>query len=84
MLVAILMVHGANGFFMNWFGNQKGEGFEYHLLALGLAVGVIIAGAGKWSVDSALARWLGAAQKSDSKTATTTIEISPNSGVIAR
>src|SRR5687768_764994 len=23
----------ANGFFMNWYGNQKGEGFEYHLLA---------------------------------------------------
>src|SRR6266404_5378556 len=30
MLVAIILVHGANGFFMNRYGNQKGEGFEYH------------------------------------------------------
>src|SRR6266704_5846984 len=47
MDVAALLVHGANGFFMNWYGNQKGEGFEYHLLTLGLAVAVILAGAGK-------------------------------------
>ena len=52
MLVATLMVHASNGFFMNWAGNQKGEGFEYHLLALGLALIVILAGGGKWSVDS--------------------------------
>jgi putative oxidoreductase len=46
MLVAIVRVHWPNGFFMNWFGNQKGEGFEYHLLALGMAISLIIAGAG--------------------------------------
>ncbi len=51
MLVAIALVHGANGFFMNWYGNQKGEGFEYHLLAVGLALIVMIYGAGKASVD---------------------------------
>ena len=56
MVVAILMVHGANGFFMNWFGNQKGEGFEYHLLALGLSLVVLVAGAGKASVDGLIAR----------------------------
>ncbi|SDT85841.1 putative oxidoreductase [Verrucomicrobium sp. GAS474] len=56
MVVAILTVHGANGFFMNWNGDQKGEGFEYHLLALGLALIVILKGAGKASVDGALAR----------------------------
>jgi putative oxidoreductase len=55
MLVAVKMVHGANGFFMNWFGNQKGEGFEYHLLALGLALIVILYGAGKFCVDAAIA-----------------------------
>src|SRR4029077_5922213 len=38
MLVAIVAVHASNGFFMNWFGKQAGEGFEYHLLAIGLAV----------------------------------------------
>jgi len=51
MIVAILMVHGANGFFMNWSGNQKGEGIEYHLLVLGLALIVILYGAGKASID---------------------------------
>lgn len=54
MLVAIAMVHGGNGFFMNWYGNQKGEGIEYHLLAIGLATIVLIAGAGKASIDRAL------------------------------
>lgn len=51
MLGAIFMVHIQNGFFMNWFGNQTGEGFEYHLLALGLSLAVLINGGGKWSVD---------------------------------
>src|SRR6185503_15535249 len=55
MLVAIQMVHGANGFFMNWMGNQKGEGFEYHILAVGLALIVLIYGAGQASVDAAIA-----------------------------
>jgi putative oxidoreductase len=52
MVVAILTVHKANGFFMNWYGNQKGEGFEYHLLAIGLALIVIIYGAGVASLDA--------------------------------
>ena len=56
MLVAILTVHGKVGFFMNWQGNQKGEGFEFHLLALGIAVALIIGGAGLWSIDAAIAR----------------------------
>ncbi|HEX9666801.1 MAG TPA: DoxX family protein [Thermodesulfobacteriota bacterium] len=54
MLGAILMVHLPNGFFMNWFGTQKGEGFEYHILAIGLALVVLIGGGGKWSVDRLL------------------------------
>ena len=55
MLVAIITVHWPHGFFMNWFGNQKGEGFEYHLLVLGIAVTLIIIGSGKWSLDGFLA-----------------------------
>jgi putative oxidoreductase len=55
MLVAIPM-HKANGFFMNWSGQQKGEGFEYHLLALAIALALIIGGAGRFSIDRALAR----------------------------
>ena len=54
MLGAILTVHGQHGFFMNWFGNQQGEGFEYHLLAMGLALVLVVAGAGRWSVDKAI------------------------------
>jgi putative oxidoreductase len=52
MVVAILTVHSQFGFFMNWYGAQKGEGFEYHLLALGLALIVIIRGAGALSLDA--------------------------------
>jgi putative oxidoreductase len=55
MTVAILMVHWQNGFFMNWFGAKGGEGFEFHLLALGMAVALIIRGGGLWSIDRALA-----------------------------
>src|SRR5271155_5087053 len=56
MVVAILTVHAANGFFMNWFGTQKGEGFEYHLLAIGLAVAVLVRGAGSFSIDGLLSQ----------------------------
>ncbi len=56
MAVAIATVHWSNGFFMNWFGNQKGEGFEYHLLAMGLAALIMINGAGALSVDRAWSR----------------------------
>jgi putative oxidoreductase len=41
---------------MNWFGDQHGEGFEYHLLALGLAIALVINGAGAWSMDALIAR----------------------------
>lgn len=54
MLVAIAMVHHHFGFFMNWTGLQKGEGYEYHLLVLALAVYLIIRGAGAASVDRLL------------------------------
>lgn len=54
MIGAIVLVHWHNGFFMNWFGNQAGEGFEYHLLAIAIGVALLFAGAGKWSVDRAI------------------------------
>lgn len=50
--VAALLVHLPNGFFMNWFGNQKGEGFEYHILMAAMAMAVVIQGGGKFSIDS--------------------------------
>jgi putative oxidoreductase len=56
MLVAIVKVHLPNGFFMNWTGQQKGEGFEYHFLVLAITTAVILHGSGAWSVDYAISR----------------------------
>jgi putative oxidoreductase len=56
MLVALVHVHLPNGFFMNWGGTQHGEGFEYHVLAIAMALAIMIAGAGAVSLDGALSR----------------------------
>lgn len=58
MLGAIFMVHLPFGFFMNWFGKQAGEGFEYHILAAGLALAIMFLGSGKLSVDRIIERWI--------------------------
>ena len=55
MVVAIAMVHSTFGFFMNWSGTQKGEGFEYHLLVLAMTAFLMIRGAGAFSIDRAIA-----------------------------
>jgi putative oxidoreductase len=55
MVVAIATVHGPVGFFMNWNGTQKGEGFEYHLLILAVTAFLIIRGAGAFSIDRVIA-----------------------------
>ena len=57
-MFAIIMFkfHTANGFFMNWTGTQKGEGIEYFIMLLCLALILIIAGGGKASVDAVLTR----------------------------
>ncbi len=54
MLGAITLVHLPHGFFMNWFGQQQGEGYEYHLLVIGIAAALVVSGGGKWSVDREL------------------------------
>jgi putative oxidoreductase len=46
---------GTKGFFMNWFGKQQGEGYEYHLLVIGIGLALLMTGAGKWSVDRLIA-----------------------------
>lgn len=56
MTGAIFMAHLEHGFFMNWYGNQAGEGYEYHLLMIGLAVIVMIKGSGAFSIDRILTR----------------------------
>jgi putative oxidoreductase len=50
--------HVGNGFFMNWFGNQKGEGYEIHLLMLTLLVTLLVRGAGALSLDGWLTQRL--------------------------
>lgn len=56
MLGIIMTSHIHNGFFMNWFGNQKGEGFEYYLLVIGLCSAILVNGSGKYSVDQFIAK----------------------------
>ena len=56
MIGAIFLVHLENGFFMNWMGTQKGEGIEYHLLALAIAAALLLRGAGAFSLDGALSK----------------------------
>jgi len=55
MLGAITMVHLPHGFFMNWFGQQQGEGYEYHLLVIGIAAALLITGGCRWSIDRVVA-----------------------------
>lgn len=54
MVGAIATVHAEYGFLMNWAGTKAGEGFEYHLLAIGIAAALVLAGGGRWSIDSRL------------------------------
>jgi putative oxidoreductase len=59
MLSAIVMVHGRNGLFMDWFGARKNHGYEYHLLAIALAVVLIVKGSGAVSLDRFLFNSMG-------------------------
>ncbi len=59
MIGAIYILHWNQGFFMNWYAqSNRGEGFEYHLLVLGMVLVILIKGSGKWSVDELLSRKL--------------------------
>lgn len=55
LAVAALMVHTQNGFFMNWFGNQAGEGYEYHILFVAMALSLVLTGGGRFSIDRFIA-----------------------------
>jgi len=52
MIGAIYTTNLKNGFFMNWFGDQTGEGYEYHLLVIGICTAIILTGSGKYSIDN--------------------------------
>ena len=56
IMAGAISTHTPNGFFMNWFGALPAgdEGFEYHLLAIGLAAVITLNGSGALSLD----QWL--------------------------
>lgn len=56
MIVAVAMVHRHIGFFMNWYGTQKGEGYEFHLLVIVICIVILVRGAGAFSVDRSLTK----------------------------
>lgn len=58
MGVAIALVHWQFGLFANWYGNQKGEGVEYHILVITIALVIMIRGSGALSIDRSLSRSL--------------------------
>lgn len=54
MIGAMVTTNAKNGLFMNWYGNQSGEGCEYHLLLIGICIAILITGGARFSVDSQL------------------------------
>ncbi len=52
--ICMFINHVQNGFFMNWLGQQQGEGFEYHILVIGICLALLIKGGGALSVDRKL------------------------------
>lgn len=56
LAVAMTTVHLSTGFFMNWTGSLHGEGYEFHLLGIGMALALVVAGSGLYSLDRRLAR----------------------------
>jgi putative oxidoreductase len=49
--VCAYLYHLKNVFFLNWFGQKAGEGFEYHLLVVAMCLALLIQGGGLWSLD---------------------------------
>jgi putative oxidoreductase len=54
MAGAFFAEHLRHGFFMNWFGANKGEGYEFDILIWAISLILVINGSGKFSVD----RWI--------------------------
>jgi putative oxidoreductase len=56
MVVAVILVHRHFGFFANWLGTQKGEGYEFHILAVVICLAIMIRGSGALSIDRSASR----------------------------
>ncbi len=54
LFIGIVLFTHTGSFFMNWGGDAKGEGLEYFLLIYGMALALIVGGAGRFSVDGKL------------------------------
>lgn len=50
--------HVQHGFFMNWFGNQAGEGMEYFILIIGMSLALVVGGAGKYALDTVIGKYI--------------------------
>ena len=57
-MLGAIPYHIQNGFFINWFGNQAGEGYQFHILAVGAALALAVLGGGRFSVDGMLSKKL--------------------------
>lgn len=62
VMIGALITIPPHGFFMNWTGQNPGEGFEYHLLIIGTSLALMVGGGGRASIDGWLANRLGAKQ----------------------
>jgi putative oxidoreductase len=58
MAVAVFLVHRHFGFFANWSGTQKSEGYEYHILTLVICLVIMIRGSGALSIDRSASKEL--------------------------
>lgn len=58
MIGAIYTTNMKNGFFMNWFGSQSGEGYEYHLLVIVICIAILMTGSGRYSLDNVAQRYM--------------------------
>ena len=50
VMIGAALVHQPQ-FFMNWWGTQSGEGYEFHLLAIAIGIALVINGGGAISLD---------------------------------
>jgi putative oxidoreductase len=75
MVGAIATVHFRFGLFLNWFGSQEGQGIEYHLLAIALALVVVVKGGGAVSLDRIVYKHISGSQRSvTGETTMTTVD----------
>ena len=56
MVIAVIKARHYQWFFLNWYAERRGEGFEYHILVLAMTAIVLILGSGKWSIDRLITR----------------------------